>query len=135
MSCMVFQEKSDCEPVLTPTLETAKEKVLETVRRLVQLQNENGVQVVLEDYLTNNLKFGLVEVVYEWARGMSFKQLTDLTDVLEGSIVRCIVRLDETCRELRSASRLIGDAELYRKMEKAGQMIKRDICFAASLYY
>lgn len=55
--------------------------------------------------------------------------------MLEGSIVRCIVRLDETCRELRSAARIIGDAELYRKMEKAGQMIKRDICFAASLYY
>lgn len=29
-------------------------------------------------------KFGLVEVVFEWARGMPFYQITGLTDVQEG---------------------------------------------------
>ena len=28
--------------------------------------------------------------------------------VLEGSIVRCIVRLDETCRDVRNAARVVG---------------------------
>jgi superfamily II RNA helicase len=45
-------------------------------------------------------RFGLMEVVYEWARGMSFNRITDLTDVLEGTIVRVITRIDETCREV-----------------------------------
>lgn len=45
-------------------------------------------------------RFGLMEVVYEWARGMSFSKITDLTDVLEGTIVRVITRIDETCREV-----------------------------------
>lgn len=45
-------------------------------------------------------RFGLIEVVYEWARGMSFNRITDLTDVLEGTIVRVITRIDETCREV-----------------------------------
>ena len=49
--------------------------------------------------------------------------------------MRCIVRLDETCREVLGAARTIGDASLYRKMEEASESIKRDIVFAASLYF
>jgi hypothetical protein len=49
-----------------------------------------------------------------------------LTDVAEGTIVRCITRLDETCREVRDAARVIGDAELFKKMEEAQALIKRD---------
>ena len=64
-------------------------------------------------------RFGLVEVVYEWARGMSFNRITDLTDVLEGTIVRTITRLDETCREVKGAARLVGDPELFAKMVTA----------------
>lgn len=48
----------------------------------------------------------------------------------EGSIVRCITRLDELCREARNAARIIGDPSLYRKMEQASESIKRDIVFA-----
>ncbi len=55
-----------------------------------------------------------------------FDQITDLTDVPEGTIVRCITRLDETCREVRDAARVIGDKDLFTKMEEAQAMIKRD---------
>ena len=57
-----------------------------------------------------------------------------LTEVQEGSIVRSITRLDELCREVRNCARVIGNPTLYRKMEAAGETIKRDIVFAASLY-
>ena len=57
-----------------------------------------------------------------------------MTDVAEGSIVRTIVRLDETCREFRNAARLIGDSALFAQMEAASTAIKRDIVFSASLY-
>lgn len=70
----------------------------------------------------------------------------------EGTIVRCITRLDETCREVRDAARVIGDADLFTKMEEAQALIKRDsellatktgvavancqsVVFAASLYF
>jgi hypothetical protein len=59
-----------------------------------------------------------------------FEQITDLTDVPEGTIVRVITRLDETCREVRDAARVIGDGELFRKMEEAQVKIKRDSEFA-----
>lgn len=55
-----------------------------------------------------------------------FEKITQLTDVAEGTIVRCITRLDETCREVRDAARVIGDAELFKKMEEAQIKIKRD---------
>lgn len=55
------------------------------------------------------LNFGLCEVVWEWAKGTSFEEITKLTDVAEGTIVRVITRLDETCREVRDAARVIGD--------------------------
>lgn len=102
--------------------------------RIARIQKSCGLDVIQEEAVAN-LKFGLVEVVYEWARGLPFKHITDLTDVLEGSIVRCIVRLNESCREVSSAARLIGDTSLYRKMEEASELIRRDIVFAASLYF
>jgi hypothetical protein len=46
--------------------------------------------------------------------------------VAEGTIVRVITRLDETCREVRDAARVIGDADLFKKMEDAQVKIKRD---------
>jgi hypothetical protein len=63
--------------------------------------------------------------VYEWAKGTKFGDIVPLTNVLEGSIVRCIMRLDETCRDVRNAARVIGDVALYQKMVKASELIKR----------
>ncbi len=65
---------------------------------------------------------------------MPFKDICQLTTVDEGLIVRTVTRLDETCREVRNAARIFGDPVLYRKMETASQVIKRDIVFASSLY-
>merc|ERR1712107_151270 len=85
------------------------------------------------DYV-DSFNFGLVEVVYEWARGMPFADITKLTDVQEGVIVRAIQRLDESLRDVKDAARVIGDPVLYQKMDQASTIIKRDIVFAASLY-
>jgi antiviral helicase SKI2 len=75
-----------------------------------------------------------MQVVYEWARGTNFSTICESTDVEEGTIVRCITRLDETCRDVRNAARVIGDPKLYQDMVAASELIKRDIVFAASLY-
>ena len=87
-----------------------------------------------QDFVCSTLNFGLVEVVWEWARGTPFSDICGLTDAMEGSIVRAIVRLDETCREFRDAARVMGNTALYQQMEAASAAIKRDIVFAASLY-
>ncbi|KAJ0987857.1 hypothetical protein J5N97_006213 [Dioscorea zingiberensis] len=134
MSAFVFQQKNTSEPSLTPKLAHAKKRLYETAIRLGELQAQLKVAVDPEEYAKENLKFGLVEVVYEWAKGTPFADICELTDVPEGMIVRTIVRLDETSREFKNAASIMGNSALYRKMEAASNAIKRDIVFAASLY-
>ncbi|XP_070532118.1 superkiller complex protein 2-like [Ptychodera flava] len=133
LSCMVFQEKRCSEPKLTETLEQGKQRIIDVATRIGQLQVHSGLKIPVGDYV-EQFRFGLTEVVYEWARKMPFSEITDLTDVSEGIIVRTIQRLDEVCRDVRNAARIIGDPVLYKKMEDASSAIKRDIVFAASLY-
>lgn len=136
LSAFVFQEKTEAEPTLTSHLENGKGTIIAISEKINAFQTQH--QVILSNDDSNDFvsrpRFGLVEVVYEWARGMSFNQITDLTDVLEGTIVRVITRLDETCREVKNAARIIGDPELFTKMQTAQELIKRDITAVASLY-
>ncbi|KAI9820336.1 MAG: hypothetical protein M1827_005958 [Pycnora praestabilis] len=136
LSAFVFQEKTEVVPTLTPTLQSGigtivalSEKInaTQTLHQVIQPSTDGN------DFVSRP-RFGLVEVVYEWARGMSFNRITDLTDVLEGTIVRVITRLDETCREVRNAARIVGDPVLFEKMTQAQEGIKRDITAVASLY-
>jgi antiviral helicase SKI2 len=136
LSAFVFQEKTGSEPALTANLErgiktivdiSEKVNAVQTLHQVIQSSDESN------DFVSRP-RFGLVEVVYEWARGMTFKNITDLTDVLEGTIVRTITWLDETCREVKTAARIIGDPALYQKMAAAQEMIRRDITAVASLY-
>ena len=81
-----------------------------------------------------NTRIFTLQVVYEWATGTPFEEISRLTDVMEGSIVRCVVRLDEQCRQLMDAARVMGNTALFQQMEAASAAIKRDVVFAASLY-
>lgn len=140
LSCFLFQEKTDVEPVLPPRLQEGLAAIAAITDRVGRIQDRHKVAA---EGFRFTLKTGLVEVVYEWAKGMvtknyfppmsrltsfvkPFDQIALLTDVAEGTIVRVITRLDETCREVRDAARVIGDTELFKKMEESQVKIKRD---------
>ncbi|GBG28926.1 ATP-dependent RNA helicase DOB1 [Hondaea fermentalgiana] len=131
-SALVMQKKCEDEPVLTENLEYARDRMRSIADRLDSLQRFHRVEMNEQD--DRKLNFALMEAVYQWAKGMPFKQLMNFTSLEEGFIVRTVTRLDETCREVRNIAQLIGDAELFAKMEEASRLIKRDIVFAASLY-
>ncbi len=57
-----------------------------------------------------------------------------MTDIFEGSLVRATRRLDELMGQLAAAAAAVGDMELAAKIREAGETIRRDIMFAASLY-
>ena len=136
LSALVFQDKTESDFILDvpEKLAYAYEHATSIAWNAGALQNEAGLNIVPDEFVKETLNFGLMAVVYHWASGMPFSEICDLTDVMEGSIVRCIVRLDETCREFRDAARVMGDLKLYKQMEDASESIKRDIVFAASLY-
>lgn len=50
-----------------------------------------------------------LQVAHEWTRGVPFNTICLQTNVLEGSIVRCILRIAETCRDIQSAAKIVGD--------------------------
>jgi antiviral helicase SKI2 len=135
LSTLVFQKRVDQEIKLPGPLILAKDKLIKITENLAKLQIKHRVaDIEVMDYVKDNVNVGLMQVCYEWAKGTEFAKICELTDVLEGTIVRCINRLAETCKAVRNAARVIGDAALYQKMEKCGALIKRDIVFAASLY-
>lgn len=127
LSAFVFQEKTDIEPTLTASLERGVAAIVKISEKVNEIQTLHQVILSADDSndFVSKPRFGMVEVVYEWARGMSFNRITDLTDVMEGTIVRVITRLDETCREVKNAARIIGDPTLFQKMGTCQELIKR----------
>ena len=104
LSALVFQEKNDNEldSELSESLIRCCHKMKEIATNIGVLQQECGLKIDPSDYCDSSLKFGLVHAVYEWAQGIPFRNICELTLVQEGSIVRCITRLDELCREVSS---------------------------------
>lgn len=133
LSCLVFTQNTQVEPHITSTLKEGIERVLSVAKRIGELQRDCGIPQTAEEFV-GQFKFGLTEVVYCWARGMPFAEIAQLTDVQEGTVVRCIQRLDEVLKEVRQAARIVGDSVLGSKMERASLAIRRDIVFTASLY-
>ncbi|XP_051526460.1 helicase SKI2W-like [Myxocyprinus asiaticus] len=133
LSCLIFTQNTQIDPHITNTLQEGINQVLCVAQRIGDLQRDCGITQTAEDFVSQ-FKFGLTEVVYCWARGMPFAEIAELTDVQEGTIVRCIQRLDEVLKEVRQAARIVGDSVLGSKMERASLAIRRDIVFTASLY-
>ena len=60
--------------------------IKECAKALARIQIDCGMSLTEEEYVAS-FRFGLVQVVYEWARGMPFKEITELTDISEGKIM------------------------------------------------
>eukprot|EP00871_Galdieria_phlegrea_P003118 jgi/Galph1/3807/GphlegSOOS_G2484.1 len=130
--CQGSSEVTEFE--LLPVLEETLEKVKKLALSLGTIQAECGLPVSPAEYLRQNIQTALTQVVLWWARGESFSEICNITDIPEGSVVRNINRLSELMKELKNVARVIGNPTLYQKLTLANESIRRDICFAASLY-
>ncbi|KAF3701915.1 Superkiller viralicidic activity 2-like 2 [Channa argus] len=133
LSCFVFQENASEMPKLTEQLAAPLRQMQECAKRIAKVSADAKLEVDEETYL-NQFKPHLMDVVYAWANGASFAQICKMTDVFEGSIIRCMRRLEELLRQMCSAAKAIGNTELENKFAEGITKIKRDIVFAASLY-
>ena len=134
LSALVYEERNTETLELTPRMEVARVAMNELVEAMNSIKTTFGVISIEERSGKQSLNFGLAGFVYEWARGKSFSDLGELTTSQEGTVVRCMNRLEILCGDVRNAARVMGNPSLYRQMEAASQCIKRDIVFAASLY-
>lgn len=67
LSSFVFQEKTVADLAITPHLEEGRATLLAIADRIGEVQNRHKVSA---PDMETRLNFGLVEVVYEWAKGM-----------------------------------------------------------------
>lgn len=137
LSAFVYEGRvnEEEEAKITPRLEKGKQRIVDIMGKVLDVYTKYQVSLTSEEQeFLERKRFALVNVVYEWARGMTFKEIMELSVEAEGTIVRVITRLDEVCREVKSAALIIGDSALHSKMTHAQEKIKRDIVFCASLY-
>jgi ATP-dependent RNA helicase DOB1 len=133
LSCFVFQEKAEEMPKLTEELSGPLRMMQDSARKIARIAIEAKLDIE-EDAYVEKFKPHLMDVVHAWCSGAPFSQICKMTDVFEGSIIRCIRRLEEVLRQMASASKVIGNVELENKFSQGILKIKRDIVFAASLY-
>ncbi|KAI9616784.1 hypothetical protein KEM48_005026 [Puccinia striiformis f. sp. tritici PST-130] len=135
LSSFVFQGKTESEPLLTPNLQQGCDRLAKIADRIEAVSLRN--KVAEHDQASSGKgrpNFGMVELVWQWAQGMPFSELMEMSEIQEGVIVRTMTRLDESCREVRDAARIIGDISLGKKMEACQALIRRDVVFVSSLY-
>lgn len=137
LSVFVYEGRTREEepPIVTPRLARGKKRIEEIYSKMLTVYENHQVPLTREEAeFLEKKRFALMNVVYEWARGLSFKEIMEISVEAEGTVVRVITWLDEICREVKTASIIIGNSNLHMKMSQAQELIKRDIVFAASLY-
>ncbi|CAI2350159.1 unnamed protein product [Caenorhabditis sp. 36 PRJEB53466] len=132
LSCFVFQDNCSA-PKLAAELQKCLSDLHEQARHVAKVSNECRIEVI-EDKYVSSFNPGLMDVVFQWINGASFSEIVKTTDVFEGSIIRCLRRLEEVLREMINAAKACSNKELELKFEEARKNLKRDIVFAASLY-
>lgn len=134
-SCLVFSETKN-EPVEPkhPVLADAYNKLSGIIKKVASVLVECKIDINEEEYI-NSFKPDLVEVTYKWCKGKKFEEICKLTEIYEGTIIRCLRRLEELLKQLALVAKTqLQNPELYEKLETASQKLKRGIVFAASLY-
>ena len=134
LSCLVHQENSNEAAVpKLGELAAAYQLLVNTARHFSEVFVQSKLNIDQDAYV-NAYKPSLMEAVFAWAHGAKFAEVCQMTDIYEGTIIRCIRRLHELLRQLQDASKAIQSYELSTKFTQGLRMIERGIVFAASLY-
>lgn len=133
LSCFVCDEKSTEKPRACDELSGPLDQMHNLARRIAKISTECKLDLDEQAYVEKFKPF-LMDVVLSWCKGASFLSLCKMTDIFEGSIIRCMRRLEELLRQMCQAAKTIGNTELENKFAEGIRLLKRDIVFAASLY-
>ena len=125
-------------------LDPAVKMLKDTARAIAEAEIEFGVRTAVNDgedgrheavnEYVDSFKDALVGVVYNWSKGTHFDEIMRDTDLFEGTVVRCVRRLDELMMELHRAARAVGSEELATSFEKGAESLRHGVVSAASLY-
>ncbi|ESS30801.1 putative Superkiller viralicidic activity 2 family 2 [Toxoplasma gondii VEG] len=152
LSCLVFQEKHDEPEPKEEVLLTCLEKVKEVAKNIAAVcvesryidpvgssatkPSENSASPctqTVDDYV-NKFQHAIMSLTYRWAKGEKFADVLSGTSIYEGTVIRCLRRLEELMRQMACASKSIGNPDLEKKFLEGIKKIRRGIVFSSSLY-
>uniref|UniRef100_A0A6M2DMA1 Putative rrna-processing arch domain protein n=1 Tax=Xenopsylla cheopis TaxID=163159 RepID=A0A6M2DMA1_XENCH len=133
LSCFVCDEKSSEAQKASETLSGPLRHMQNLARRIAKISKESKLEID-EDTYVEQFKPHMMDVVIAWCKGSKFVDICKMTDIFEGSIIRCMRRLEELLRQMVQAAKSIGNTDLEVKFNEGIRLLKRDIVFAASLY-
>lgn len=133
-SCFVLDEGKPPENVqLEKELQDAFDALQTVAIRVATVTKESNIPIDVDEYVESFSPHAM-RVVYHWCKGLSFSEVCGLSDLFEGSVIRCFRRLEELLRQLVAAVKGIGNSELEQKFEAGSAALKRGIAFHSSLY-
>ncbi|KAI0563582.1 superkiller viralicidic activity 2-like 2 [Gracilaria domingensis] len=133
-SCFVLDEgKIDENLKLEKELQSAFESLKAVATRVGTVTKESNIPLDV-DVFVESFNPNAMRIAYYWCKGQGFSAICELADLFEGSVIRCLRRLEELLRQLVAAVKSIGNTELEAKIEAGSKALKRGIPFHASLY-
>ena len=139
LSCLAYKGPPDADAAkatLPREIQEPFDRLKQVAARVAQIMLDAGdlecgsVQSYVEEFSPK-----MMEVAFEWVNGQKFATICKIDKKLyEGSIIRCMRRLEEFVRQMCGAAKVIGDNSLYAKFDECSRRTKRGIIFAASLY-
>lgn len=108
LSSLVFQEKVDAEPHLTPVLQRGVEDLTRIATVVARAQEECGLDTPPAEFLRTTLHFGLVEVVHAWARGVPFADITGRYECAQAAVSPLSVAYSSRCSTLCAPRRIVN---------------------------
>ena len=134
LSSLIYTErKSDAKTPKKEEIQTGFTQMREIAEKIGKIKSEINVNDTLDDYV-NKFKPDMMEITFQWCKEESFGDICKMTEIYEGTIIRCFRRLDELIKELIDASKIIGNSQTVLKFDEISKVMRRGIVFAASLY-
>ncbi|KAH8740668.1 ATP-dependent RNA helicase [Cryptosporidium ryanae] len=133
LSSLLYDEKYQEPKLEDPILSTGYENIIEVAKMIVNISEESGLDIDIDQYL-NKFRPQIMTVILKWSKGESFESTLENTSLYEGSVIRCLRRLEELLRQVASATKSIGNEDLENKLKEGISLIRRGIVFTPSLY-
>ena len=122
---------SKIDELLADKIEYIEKDILNLI---IKTQENVGLPIDSYDFKHKNFNLSMIIVVYYWCKGKNFSEICKVTDIMEGTIVRIMLRLIETLLEIKKIAEIIGNNNLEKQMEECILLVKRDIVYTESLY-
>ncbi|OII76987.1 DEAD DEAH box helicase family protein [Cryptosporidium andersoni] len=133
LSCLLYDEKCQDMKLDDSILLTGFENLQQVGRMIVKVSQDSGLTITETEYLSK-FKPQIMPIILKWCKGESFANALENTNFYEGSVIRCLRRLEELLRQVASACKSIGNENLENKLRHGIALIRRGIVFTASLY-